>query len=184
MNTSHRRIGGTDFPCASLAEALKHLRRPPTPEAVRFKIQNAAGAHAQVAAYVDARLVFDRLDLVCAECWTAEFDPLPEALRPRPVDRRTGELREQPILYVRCFLTAFGVTREDVGEGEDPKAAFSDAIKRAAVHFGVGRALYALEAPWLHEGPGRDELRRNSKGKLILDERTEGWLREQYGHWL
>jgi hypothetical protein len=28
--------------------------------------------------------------------------------------------------YVRCRLTLYGVTREDVGEGQDPKAAFSD----------------------------------------------------------
>ena len=59
------RNGGPDFPCASLDEALRQLRRPPTPEAVRFKIQTVAGEVAQVAPYLDARLVFDRLDLVC-----------------------------------------------------------------------------------------------------------------------
>jgi hypothetical protein len=98
------------------------------------------------------------------------------------------EVRSQPLarppLFVRCRLTVFGVTREDVGEGEDPKAAFSDAIKRAAVHFGVGRALYAMRAPWLREGEGDGELRRNRKGRLILDERTEAWCRERYGRWL
>ena len=31
---------GPEFPCASLEEALKHLRRPPTPEAVWFKVSN------------------------------------------------------------------------------------------------------------------------------------------------
>jgi DNA-binding beta-propeller fold protein YncE len=45
-----------------------------------------------------------------------------------------------------------------VGEGRDPKAAFSDAVKRAAVHFGVGRALYAMRSPWLREGDGDGEL--------------------------
>jgi hypothetical protein len=76
------------------------------------------------------------------------------------------------------------VTREDVGEGEDSKAAFSDAIKRAAVHFGVGRALYAMRAPWLREGDGDGELRRNRKGRLLLDERTEEWCRGRYRRWL
>jgi hypothetical protein len=47
-------------PCASLADALPHLRRPPAAAAVRFKIQNAADDAAQVAAYVDARLVYNR----------------------------------------------------------------------------------------------------------------------------
>src|SRR5215211_9300397 len=182
---THRdgRASGPDFPCASLDEALPHLRRPPAPEAVRFKIQNTAGDVAQVAAYVDARLVFDRLDLVCGRRWTASFEELPKQLLP-PLCDRDGQPLARPPIHVRCRLTCFGVTREDVGEGEDPKAAFSDAIKRAAVHFGVGRVLYAMRAPWLREGDGDGELRRNRKGRLVLDERTEAWCRECYGRWL
>jgi hypothetical protein len=178
----NRRERGGDFPCPSLAEALPHLRRPPTAEAVRFKIQTVAGELAQVAPYLDARLVFDRLDLVCGERWAAEFEPLPKPLRSRPVDRN-GEVRVPPI-DVRCRLTLFEATRQDVGAGEDPKAAFSDAIKRAAVHFGVGRALYALGAPWLREGEADGELRRNRKGRLVIDARSEAWLRAAYGRWL
>ena len=176
------RNGGREFPCASLDEALKHLRRPPTPEAVRFKVQTVAGEAAQIAPYVDARLVFDRLDLVCGEEWTAVFEPLPEPLRSRAFDRN-GEVTVPPI-DVRCQLTLFRLTRQDVGAGDDPKAAFSDAIKRAAVHFGIGRALYALGAPWLREGDGEGELRRNRRGRLIIDSRTEAWLRDGYRRWL
>jgi hypothetical protein len=184
MDSSNtRRSCGERFPCASLAEALPHLRRPPSAAAVRFKIQNAVDEGSQVAAFIDARLVFDRLDLVCGHQWSARFDELPERMIPPPVDRN-GELREPPPVYVRCRLTLFGVTREDVGEGQDPKAAFSDAIKRAAVHFGVGRALYAMRLPWLREGDADSELRRNRKGRLVLDRRTEGWCREMYGRWL
>jgi hypothetical protein len=79
MDNSMRRARGDDFSCASLAEALPQLRRPPTAEAVRFKIQTVAGELAQVAPYLDARLVFDRLDLVCGERWSGEFEPLPIA---------------------------------------------------------------------------------------------------------
>jgi hypothetical protein len=60
MNGNTRRLGGERFPCASLAEALPHLRRPPSASAVQFKIQNAVDEAARVAAYIDARLVFDR----------------------------------------------------------------------------------------------------------------------------
>ena len=183
MSEHSRHTSRNHFPCASLTEALPHLRRPPAPEAVRFKIQNTAGDHAQVAGYVDARLVFDRLDLVCGGQWTARFEELPKPLLPPPCDR-DGQPLARPPLHVRCRLTAFGVTREDVGEGEDPKAAFSDAIKRAAVHFGVGRALYAVRAPWLREGDGEGELRRNRRGRLVLDERTEEWCRDRYRRWL
>jgi hypothetical protein len=182
MNRNGGRASGPNFPCASLDEALTHLRRPPTPEAVRFKIQAVAGDAAEIAPYVDARLVFDRLDLVCGERWSAEYEPLPEPLRSRPADSN-GEPVIPPI-DLRCRLTLFEVTRQDVGAGNDPKAAFSDAIKRAAVHFGIARALYALGAPWLREGEGDSELRRNRKGRLTIDTRTERWLRGAYGRWL
>jgi hypothetical protein len=145
--------------------------------------QNAVDEAAQVAAYIDARLVFDRLDHVCGDKWSARFYELPEALIRPPVDRN-GELKEPPPVYVRCRLTLYRVTREDVGEGQDPKAAFSDAIKRAAVHFGVGRALYAMRLPWLREDDAESELRRNRKGKLVLDRRTEDWCRGMYERWL
>jgi len=183
MSDRDGRASGPTFPCASLDEALPHLRRPPAPEAVRFKIQNAGGDAAQVAAYVDARLVFDRLDLVCGGGWRPRFKELPKALLPPPCDR-DGQLVPRPPIHVRCRLTYFAVTREDVGEGGDPKAAFSDAIKRAAVQFGVGRVLYAMRAPWLRAGDGDGELRRSRKGRLILDERTEAWCRDRYGRWL
>jgi Rad52/22 family double-strand break repair protein len=184
MTKQERRASGTDtFACASLAEALPHLRRPPSAAAVRFKIQNAVDEAAQVAAYIDARLVFDRLDHVCGQEWSAWFDALPGPLIPPPVDR-DGALREPPPVYVRCHLALYGVTREDVGEGQDPKAAFSDAIKRAAVHFGVGRALYAMRLPWLREGDADSELRRNRRGRLVLDRRSEAWCRGMYERWL
>jgi Rad52/22 family double-strand break repair protein len=183
MSSNARRPGGANFPCASLVEALPHLRRPPSPAAVQFKIQNVVDDAARVAAYIDARLVFDRLDHVCGHQWSATFEALPHAMSPPPVDRN-GELREPPPVYVRCRLALYGVTREDVGEGRDPKAAFSDAVKRAAVHFGVGRALYAMRLPWLREGEADSELRRNRRGRLVLDRRSERWCRAMYERWL
>ena len=183
MTKQDPRASGDVFPCASLAEALPHLRRPPSAAAVRLKIQNATDQAAQVAAYIDARLVFDRLDHVCDHQWSARFEALPHALIPPPVDQN-GELKEPPPIYVRCRLNLFGVTREDVGDGQDPKAAFSDAIKRAAVHFGVGRALYAMRLPWLREGDADAELRRDRKGKLVLDRCSEAWCQRMYERWL
>jgi Rad52/22 family double-strand break repair protein len=170
------------LPCASLAEALPQLRRPPSAEAVRFKIQTVEDDAGQVASYVDARLVYDRLDLVCGERWWPRCDALSEPFLPMPVGRGAG--REPPLLWVRCRLTLFGVTREDVGAGEDPKAAVSDAVKRAAVHFGVGRSLYAMRLPWLREGGADGELRRNGSGELIIDRRSETWCRDMYERWL
>lgn len=183
MSDRQGRPSGPDFPCADLDSALSQLRRPPTAAAVRFKVQNTTQSAAQIAAYVDARLVYDRLDQVCGRRWHADYEALPPALIPPSMDA-DGVALARPALFVRCRLSLYGTTRQDVGEGTDPKAAFSDAIKRAAVQFGVGRVLYAMRLPWLKEGTGDGELRRNRKGRLILDGRSEAWCREQYGRWL
>ena len=73
---------GAEFPCASLSDALPYLRRPPSPAAVRFKVQTPADDAGQVVAYVDARLVYDRLDHVCGERWWARFGAAAEGARP------------------------------------------------------------------------------------------------------
>ena len=167
------------YPCATLDEALRELRRPPAPQAVKFKIQNAVGEYAQIAPYIDARLVYDRLDHVCGGEWSAVCEELPAGLQPqRPVEP------QEKLIHVRCRLTVFGVTREDVGEGHDPKAAVSDAVKRAAVLFGIARAIYAMRSPGLQEGDADSELRRNHKGRLVLDSRTDEWCRGRYEAWL
>lgn len=171
------------YPCATLDEALRELRRPPAPQAVKFKLQDAIetseGGFAQIVSYVDARLVYDRLDHVCGGNWFAVCEELPAGLQPqRPVEP------QDKLIHVRCKLTLFGVTREDVGEGQDPKAAVSDAVKRAAVQFGIARAIYAMRSPWLAEGDADSELRRNHRGRLVLDRRTDDWCRGRYEAWL
>ena len=55
---------------------------------------------------------------------------------------------------IECTLTIAGISKSDVGYpnrsgGEEPlKAAYSDATKRAAVQWGIGRWLYALPSRW------------------------------------
>jgi hypothetical protein len=41
-----------------------------------------------------------------------------------------------------------------------------------------------MRAPWLREGEGEGELRRNRRGRLVLDERTAQWCRGRYRRWL
>lgn len=92
---------------------------------------------ALMVAFVDARTVMERLDAVCPGDWTFDvklFPGTPPTARGR--------------------LTVLGLTRSDVGEaGEGEagtlKAAASDALKRCAVHFGVGRYLYDLPRAWV-----------------------------------
>ncbi|MDM7324743.1 MAG: Rad52/Rad22 family DNA repair protein [Thermus sp.] len=106
---------------------------------------------ALVVPYVDARTVLDRLDrAVGPEGWQDAYEVLSDA--ERTVRDERGERRER-LVEVKCRLTVLGVTKEDVGEGDSLKAAFSDALKRAAVKFGVGRYLYRLEKQWVDYDP-------------------------------
>jgi hypothetical protein len=59
------------------------------------------------------------------------------------------------------------ITKMDVGapseqpdEGDRRKAAFSDALKRAAVKFGIGRYLYRLKDLWVDYDPQRRAFAR------------------------
>jgi hypothetical protein len=122
------------------------LAVPFDPAQVKFKPQSVKGNRALAMAYVDARLVQDRLDEVLGvEGWQDEYQLLPDG-------------------SVMCRLTinlgGRWVTKMDVGGpseqpdgGDRLKAAFSDSLKRAAVKFGIGRYLYRLPAQWADYDP-------------------------------
>lgn len=123
-------------------DILARLAEPFRPDQVRWKPQVVSdNGNALAVPYVDPRVVSERLDHVVGGEWAFHWEPL-------------GVQGDR--LVVKSSLTLMGVTREDVGEHflsereqADPwKSAVSDALKRAAVHFGVGRYLYWLEATW------------------------------------
>lgn len=86
-------------------------------------------------AHIDARDVMERLDsVVGAGNWYDRYQP-----------SAIGK-------GVECALTVLGVTKVDVGipsDTEPEKGAYSDALKRAAVKFGIGRHLYDIDTQWL-----------------------------------
>jgi len=53
-----------------------------------------------------------------------------------------------------------GGQSEQPDEGDRRKAAFSDALKRAAVKFGIGRYLYRLPAQWVDYDPRKKQFAR------------------------
>lgn len=121
-----------------LAEAKK-----PIPYQWRVQSRNREKTRAVCAAFIDARDVMNRLDEI-GVVWETE---------PVEIDK-----------FIFCRLTiSFKnddgyhevVTRTDVGARPESdandqmyeqagKAAFSDALKRAAVQFGIGRFLYDI----------------------------------------
>ena len=134
-------------------EVWRKLAEPFPPGEVQWRVEALSRdkKRALVVPYVDARTVLDRLDKVVGpEGWHDAYEVLPDA--ERLVKDERGERRER-LCEVKCRLTVLGVTKEDVGEGDSLKAAFSDALKRAAVKFGVGRYLYRLEKQWVDYDP-------------------------------
>ena len=100
------------------------------------QVLSADKTRALAVAYVDARDVARRLDQVCGGEWSFTWEAVDAT-------------------YVKGSLSICGTVRQDVGEkgdgeaGETLKAAVSDALKRCAVLFGVGRYLYYLPGVWV-----------------------------------
>jgi hypothetical protein len=126
---------------ARIAEALA---APFPASEVRFKPQTIAkdGKRALAIAYIDVRAVQDRLDAVFGvDGWQDRYDLLPDG---------------SAVCRLRCQFGERWIVKSDVGspseqpdEGDRRKAAFSDALKRAAVKFGIGRYLYRLPRQWV-----------------------------------
>jgi hypothetical protein len=89
-------------------------------------------------AYMDARAVMDRLDGVCGpDGWQCNYAVTgPIAVCNIGVRVPSGE----------WIWKADGAGATDV-EGE--KGMLSDALKRAAVRWGIGRYLYEMKSPWV-----------------------------------
>lgn len=171
-------MADTDLPVESLNEALPHLRRPFSPAAVKWKIQTVykSGRGGIVVAYIDARLVVERLNAVVGGEWYPIYRPVEGGLE--------------------CELVVLGTPRPDVGMASGPlapKALRSDALKRAAVLFGVGVSVYALPQMFMDVGGGRDKLGtmevfRKAENKKVqvpkLTDENLDWLAEWYTDWL
>lgn len=122
------------------------LAAPFGADEINWKPQAVKGNKALAVAYIDARLVQDRLDAVLGvDGWQDEYQPL-----------------DGGCVMCRLSIRVGGawVTKCDVGgESEQPdggdrhKAAFSDALKRAAVKVGVGRYIYSLPLQWCDYDP-------------------------------
>ncbi|MER3555653.1 MAG: DNA repair protein Rad52 [Meiothermus sp.] len=105
---------------------------------------------AMVVPYVDARTVLDRLDEVLGPSgWSDAYEVL---------------AAKENDYAVRCRLVVLDIAKEDVGEGDSLKAAFSDALKRAAVKFGIGRYLYRMDKQWVDHDPDSGQFKAPDLG--------------------
>jgi hypothetical protein len=85
--------------------------------------------------YITARTVMNRLDEVLGpERWWDEYQPLEHSV----ICRLSIRLPDGSVLTKSDAGGYAGMT----DQGDDDKSGFSDAFKRAAVKFGIGRHLY------------------------------------------
>lgn len=137
-----------------VARVTKALLAEFAPGEVKIKPAMVKNNRALALHYIDARLVMDRLDLVVGvNNWKDEYTVLP------------GGNEVECRLSLR--IAGEWVTKADVGgqseqpdEGDRMKAAYSDALKRAAVKFGVGRFLYRMPQQWMDYDPVKKQIVR------------------------
>lgn len=132
---------------------------------IRWRVARSLGQRdgneiGQLVGYIDGRICMTLLDQMDAN-WSVEQAPIVAG------DRLIG---------VQTMLTVNGVTRSDVGvpSNQEPvKGAYSDGLKRAAVHFGIGRELYELPQVFAR-------LNVEGKSKTPADKPT---FNEETGRW-
>lgn len=164
-----------------ISQIIKECRQPFPGSRVDWKIQTTSKTKpsALVVAFTDARDISERLNSVCPDQWSTRFAPI---------------VQDKEIKAVECTLTVRdekkAVSRSDVGIGDIDdehmqaglKTLYSDALKRAAVHFGINSCLYELPTIWLHgdedlwipEGTKPKGL--TDAGKTKLKERYDKWV--------
>src|SRR4051794_11329406 len=165
------RAAGLAPPAHTHDQATNLFRRPFAPGAVGFRAMSKVPwgddpwGGAQVAAYIGAQSVLQRLNCVAPGCWRMSFAALDGDLLAAAAD---GQTRRRLYLACRLHVTLPEIANgpdveavyEDIGEtdaGSLPglKALSSAARKRAGVAAGIGASLYpALATVELPLGPG------------------------------
>ena len=173
----------TDTPAGTHAEAAALFRRPFAPGAIGFRAMTKVPfngqpyAGAQVAAYLGAQSVIQRLNAVVPGRWRQQFQTLPAEFTPAGSHRVYLACRLIVTLPIEEGGPDVDAVYEDLGEMDSGslagvKALYSDARKRAAVAAGIGAYLYtSLEAVVLPIGlePKQVQcIRRQGKSDLLV----------------
>ena len=92
-------------------------------------------------AYLDPRDIHQRFDDMCGGgSWSFDWQPI--------------IVEGGKVLAAKGIISIAGISKADVGtskasEEEATKSAVTDALKRAAVLWGVGRHIYRMQAQWV-----------------------------------
>lgn len=129
-----------------MSDIFERLRAPFPPDRVSWRVGSTTGDKKRglALAYIDARDVQDRLDdVVGPENWQCRY--------PHANGKTVCEIGLR--IDGEWVWKADGAGDTDV---EAEKGALSDAFKRSAVRWGIGRYLYDVPSPWVEiEQAGR-----------------------------
>ena len=155
-----------------LSEKFAQLRAPFAVELVKWRVgarMKSNRNRGQAMPYINARLVQDRLDAVMGpENWSTDLKAAPMGGGLMCVI----SLRIGDEWVSKADVAQQDEVSEDASNPEKDreiavKGAASDAFKRAAVQWGIGRYLYSFEAPWVNLEQeryiARDEMPRLRK---------------------
>jgi len=132
-------------------EIASKLAEPFPADAIGWKPQSVAGNRALAVAYVDARDVMDRLDAVVGiDGWQDTYETLADGTVVCSLSVKVGE-----VWLRKCDV---GGQSDQKDAGDKHKSAFSDALKRAAVKYGIGRYIYRLPLVWCDYDPQKKQL--------------------------
>lgn len=120
------------------------LAAPFPPDAISWRVGSTTQAKdkGMALAYIDARDVMDRLDAVCG---------------PGGWERRHPHVAGTTTCEIAIWVEGRGWVVKSDGAGdtqvEAEKGSLSDAFKRTAVNWGIGRYLYDLPNTWVELEP-------------------------------
>lgn len=157
-----------------MSDMFAQLAAPFPPEAISWRPGSMSKdkTKAKALAYLDARDVMDRLDAVCHPGgWQCRY--------PHAGTKTVCEIGIR--VDGEWVWKSNGAGDSDI---EAEKGALSDAFKRAAVLWGIGRYLYGIDSPWVRINEWRqiekDELPKlrallgGAKPKSAYQSRKDG----------
>lgn len=126
----------------NVRELETELKKPFTFEEIEWRVGSSFERNGEVKAlalpYVTSRAIMDRLDAVFGlDGWEDEYQPWGNNAQLCAITVRVGE---------RSIKKWDGAESTDI---ESVKGGLSNALKRTAVKFGIGRYLYSFDPIWV-----------------------------------
>lgn len=142
-----------------MAKIFDDLKAPFDPAKVSWRVGSTTGDKKKglALAYIDARDVMERLDAVCGpEGWQDSYTETAKGRIICTIQIKIGD---------EWIVKSDGAGNTDV---EGDKGALSDAFKRCAVKWGIGRYLYDVDSPWVAIEPMGKSFKISASAKPDL----------------